>query len=260
MILKIDPVRLSQAEVLLWRRYGVTHPNEIDLDAIAADQGLIVRRRPLDCADARLVAVNQRGIITVNSDTHPKRQRFSIGHELGHWFRDRESEGLLACTKLDVSPANQKIKTAEAEANVFSSDLILPPYLVRPFIGPRLPTIDLVLDASAAFDASIPATAIRVVRMATCPAAVVVHSVTGRQWWFENIAWPSGDFRIVQDLHHESTTMDLLYRGGHREKTREQKERADRWLVGKDVHRRDVHVQSIKRLGDTVLTLIRLPC
>lgn len=259
-ILQIDLTRLSQAEALLWRRYGVTHPDEIDLEAIAQDQGLIVRRRALDGADARLVAVNHRGIITVNSATHAKRQRFSIGHELGHWLRDRDNEGLMACTKSDVSPANQKARTAESEANVFSSDLILPPYLVRTVVGKRQPTIDLVLDISAAFAASIPATAIRAVRMATCPAAVVVHSTTGRQWWFENVAWPSGDFRVVQDVHHDSPTMDLLYRGTPRTKTRDQKERGDRWLVGRDAHRLDVHAQSIKRQGDTVLTVIRLPC
>jgi Zn-dependent peptidase ImmA (M78 family) len=256
--LQIDLVRLSPAETLLWRRYGVTRPDEIDLEAIAADQGLIVRRRALDGADARLVAVNDRGIITVNAAAHPKRQRFSIGHELGHWFRDRYNEGLISCTKADASPANQMARTAESEANVFSADLILPPYLVRPVVGSRPPTIDLIVDVSDAFAASIPATAIRTVRMATCPAAVVVHSIAGREWWFENVAWPTGDFYISREVHHESPTMSLLYRASPGTKTRDQKERGDKWLVGKDAYRIEVHVQSIKRQENTVLTVIRL--
>lgn len=241
------------------KRFGITRPDEIDLDAIAHDLGLTVRRRLLSGADARLVAVDGRGVVTVNNQTHPKRQRFSIGHEIGHWLRDREGEGLTACSKSDVSPSNQKAKSVEADANVFSADLILPPYLVGPAIRNRLPTIDLVLDLSGLFDASIPATAIRAVRMATGPAAVVVHTVSGKKWWFENIAWPINDYRIVQDVHHDSPTMDLLYRGSPREKTRDQKERGDRWLTGKDAHRLDVQVQSVKRQGDTVLTILRLP-
>lgn len=257
--MQIDVARLSQAEALLWKRYGITRPDEIDLEAIADDQGLVVRRRALTGSDARLVAVNKRGIITVNSGTHPKRQRFSIGHELGHWFRDRQTEGMTACSKNDVAPSNQKAKTSEAEANVFSADLILPPYLVRPMMGLRPVTVDLVVDLSQAFDASIPATAIRAVRLATRPAAVVVHSATGRKWWFENLAWPKFDFQLVQDVHHDSPTMNLLYRAAPGTKTRDQKERGDRWLVGKDAYRLDVQVQSIKRQADTVLTILRLP-
>jgi Zn-dependent peptidase ImmA (M78 family) len=255
--LQIDLARLSPAESLLWRRYGVTRPDEIDLDAIAADQGLIIRRRALDGADARLVAVNDHGIITVNSAGHSKRQRFSIGHELGHWFRDRHDEGLISCTKADASPANQMARTRESEANVFSADLILPPYLVRSDVGGRPPTIDLIVDVSEAYAASIPAAAIRVVRLATCPAAVAVHGVTGREWCFENVAWPTGDFYISREVHHESPTMSLLFRGSPGTKTRDQKERGDRWLVGKDAYRIDVHVQSIKRQENTVLTVIR---
>lgn len=255
----IDLARLSQAEALLWKRYGITRPDEIDLDAIAHDLGLTVRRRLLNGADARLVAVDGRGIVTVNNQTHPKRQRFSIGHEIGHWLRDREGDGLTACSKADVSPVNQKAKSVEADANVFSSDLILPPYLVGPAVRSRQPTIDLVSDISALFDASIPATAIRAVRMAACPAAVVVHSISGKKWWFENLAWPSNDYRVVQNVHHDSPTMDLLYQGAPRDKTRDQKERGDRWLVGRDAYRLDVHVQSVKRQGDAVLSVIRLP-
>lgn len=254
----IDTARLSQAEALLWRRYGITRPDEIDLDAIAHDLGLTVRRRLLNGADARLVAVDGRGIVTVNNQTHPKRQRFSIGHEIGHWLRDRGGDGLTACSKSDVSPANQKAKSVEADANVFSSDLILPPYLVGPAIRNRPPTVDLVLEISDLFNASIPATAIRAVRMATGPAAVVVHTVSGKKWWFENFVWPSSDYRIVQDVHHDSPTMDLLYGGSARDKTRDQRERGDRWLVGRDAQKFDVQVQSIKRQSDAVLTIVRL--
>lgn len=252
----IDSSKLSQAEKLLWS-YGITTPQEIDLDAIAFELGIVVKRRKLDGADARLVAANDRGVITVSVGTHPKRQRFSIGHEIGHWVRDRDGEEMLACSKADVSPKNQTAKNKEAEANVFSADLLLPPYLVRPMIGVREPTIDLTLDIGKAFDTSIPATAIRVVRHARAPAAVIVHSQTGRDWHFKNAFWPM-DYQLAPQIHHESPAMDLLYSGSPRAKTRDQKEPASRWVWGPEANRIEVRAQSIKRRDDRVLTILRL--
>lgn len=253
----IDASKLSQAEKLLWG-FGITAPEEIDLDAIAFELGIIVKRRKLDGADARLVAANDRGVITVSVHTHPKRQRFSIGHEIGHWIRDSDGEEMLACSKADVSPRNQGAKNKEAEANVFSADLLLPPYLVRPMIGAREPTIDLTLDIGKAFDTSIPATAIRIVRHAKVPAAVVVHSKAGRDWFFKNTLW-SMDFQLAPQVHHDSPAMDLLYSGSPRARSRDQKESASRWVWGPDAYHIEVRAQTIKLRDDQVLTLLRLP-
>lgn len=253
----IDASKLSQAEKLLWS-FGITSPEEIHLDAIAFELGIIVKRRQLDGADARLVAANDRGVITVSVGTHPKRQRFSIGHEIGHWIRDRDGEEMLACSKADVSPRNQSAKNKEAEANVFSADLLLPPYLVRPLIGAREPTIDLTLDIGKTFDTSIPATAIRIVRNAKVPAAVVVHSQAGRDWYFKNAFWPM-DFQLASQVHHDSPAMDLLYSGIPLAKSRDQKEPASRWVWGPDANRIEVRAQTIKRRDDRVLTILRLP-
>lgn len=254
--MQVDPSRLSSGERLLWQ-YGITQPDEIDLDAIALDLGIIVRRRSLDGADARLVAVGDRGIITVSTATHWKRQRFSIGHEIGHWKHDRNGDGMLACSKSDVSPKNQKAKTKEAEANIFSADLLLPPYIVRPYVGGRTPSVDLAIDVAAAFDTSLPATAIRLVRQSQVPVAVVVHSKSGKDWSFESLAWPS-EFQLAREVHHDSPAMDLLYTGRAQAKTTNRKEPGSRWLWGKDAYRIDVQVQSIKRTDGQVLTMVQL--
>jgi Zn-dependent peptidase ImmA (M78 family) len=147
MTFTIDPQSFTGGERLLWS-FGVSSPDEIDLDAIAFDCGLTVRRRPLEGADARLVAFENRGVITVNSLQSPKRQRFSIGHELSHWLYDRSTngDGMLACSKDDVSPRNQAARGKEADANRFSADLVLPPYLVAPRIQSRQTNIELAIE------------------------------------------------------------------------------------------------------------------
>jgi Zn-dependent peptidase ImmA (M78 family) len=72
---------LTAAEQVL-ADLGITDPSEIDLEAIAWTLGARVRYRPLESCEARIVGNGDRAIITVNNRSHPRRQRFSIAHEL----------------------------------------------------------------------------------------------------------------------------------------------------------------------------------
>lgn len=258
MTFAINPQAFTAGEKLLWK-FGISSPEEIDLDAIAFDRGLTIRRRPLEGADARLVAFENRGVITVNSLQSPKRQRFSIGHELSHWLYDRPSngDGMLACSKDDVSPRNQAAKGKEADANRFSADLLLPPYLVIPRIQSRETNVNLATEIAGEFNVSLPAAAIRIVRHAKQPAAVVVHRQQGIAWKFKNSLWP--DYvQLAMQVHHESPAMDLLFTGSVRAKTQDGKEPAARWVYGDGMFGRQVMVQSIKRFDEQILSIVRL--
>jgi hypothetical protein len=81
-------MNLTFAERLL-QTYGITEPEEIDIEAIAYDQGAEVRYRKLDSCEARIIGYGSRAVITIDSDAHPRRKRFSLGHELGHWIQDK---------------------------------------------------------------------------------------------------------------------------------------------------------------------------
>jgi Zn-dependent peptidase ImmA (M78 family) len=255
-ILRLDEQTLSPGERLLWT-YGITEPEEIDLEAIAADRGISVKRRRLDGADARLVATGTTGIITVNSATSEKRQRFSIGHELGHWERDRKHGLINLCSKSDLAQHNQVAKNSEAEANIFSADMILPPYLVSRRTAGRDASIDLVLDVAAAFRTSREATAIRVVKLAKTPAAVMIFGYKHRKWAIKNTSWPHYVNPVIT-VHHDSASMDLLFAGATGTKSRDQKEPASRWLVGEGLRMIDVRVQSVKISNDEILTIVRI--
>lgn len=258
MTFTISPQAFSAGEKLLWK-YGVSSPNEIDLEAIAFDCGLSVRRRPLEGADARLVAFEDRGVITVNTRQDPKRQRFSIGHEISHWVYDRPTSGdtMLACSKDDVSPRNQAAKGKEADANRFSADLLLPPYLVLPRIQSRETNINLAIEIADEFDVSLPAAAIRIVRHSKHAAAVVVHKQQGIAWKFKNASWPDYD-QLAMKVHHDSPALDLLFSGSVRAKTQDRKEPATRWVYGDGMFARQVFVQSIKRYDEQILSIVRL--
>lgn len=258
MTFAINLQSLTPGEKLLWS-FGVSSPKEIDLDAIAFAHGLVVRRRPLEGSDARLVAFENRGVITVNSLQSPKRQRFSIGHELSHWLNDRATngDGMLACSKEDVSPRNQAAKGKEADANRFSADLLLPPYLIMPRIQARDPNVNLAVEVATEFGVSLPAAAIRIVRHSKQPAAVVVHRQQGIAWKFKNSLWPAY-VELAAQVHHEGPAMDLLFQGSVRTKTLDRKELAIRWVYGDGMFDKHAMVQSIKRFDEQILSIVRL--
>ncbi len=78
------------------------------------------------------------GLITINQNEPLVRQRFSLGHEIGHHRLHREEidsqtlllpifveEPIIVCRKDDTS-------RRETEANVFSAALIMPKTLIEP--------------------------------------------------------------------------------------------------------------------------------
>lgn len=257
MMLKVDEQSLSAGERLLWS-YGIESPEEIDLEAIASDRGIIVKRRRLQGADARLVASPTAGIITVCTSTSEQRQRFSIGHELGHWERDRHSGGMNLCSKADLAPNNSAAKTSEAEANLFAADMILPPYLVLPKTAGKDPSMNVVLEIAQEFRSSREAAALRMMRLATMPVSVMVFTKSNRRWSMKNSHWPHYIYPSSV-VHHDSPSFDLLYRGAAGEKTRDQKEPAARWLTGEKLWSfPDVRVQSVKLSAEEMLTILRM--
>ena len=72
--------KLPPAEALL-QELGVGQPSDIDLEVIAWHLGLKVKYRDLTSCEARIVALGDRGIITIDKRKLPERQRFSLGHE-----------------------------------------------------------------------------------------------------------------------------------------------------------------------------------
>ena len=79
---------LSPAERIL-RELGITEPCEIDLEAIAWHLGARIKRCNLGGCEARIIGHRDRAIIRVDRSSHHRRQRYSIGHELGHWHHHR---------------------------------------------------------------------------------------------------------------------------------------------------------------------------
>src|SRR5579885_1675830 len=122
-------MRRSAASIL--DELGITDPAEIDVEAIAYYCNAIVKYAQLEACEARIVALGDEAIITVNERSRPERQRFSVGHELGHWVRDRRTGGFFCSVDAIETPRDAYFDPAQ-RANDFAGDLLMPRYLFEP--------------------------------------------------------------------------------------------------------------------------------
>ncbi|HEY9013269.1 MAG TPA: ImmA/IrrE family metallo-endopeptidase [Devosia sp.] len=127
-----DPNRAAADALALAQSYTVVQ-EPLAVFELAAALGITVNKRPLPEGTSGYFRKTERGWeIGVNSLHHPHRQRFTVAHELGHYFLHRDSEpfedGLL------FRRENQ-INRKEREANEFAALLLMPAIEFRQAIG-----------------------------------------------------------------------------------------------------------------------------
>src|SRR5258708_5589091 len=204
---------------------GITEPDEIDLEAIAQYVGATVTRQKMIGAEARIVGLNDQAIITVNQDSLPTRQRFSIGHELGHWMHDRG--------QIDMSCGTDKQERfytgtdRESLENEFATELLLPSSMFTPRLAKRPPKLEVIKELRDVFRASFTATARRVVDLGAHPAMVICSSLSKRVWFkasseLEGVLWPNNQ------TSKDTLAYELLKRSDYGEATDEVD--ADAWI------------------------------
>ncbi len=101
------------------------------------------------------------GSIVVAEGTSPRRRRFSIGHELGHFLipshMPRPGEP-FACSHADLRFADtrdkDRHKQVEAEANRFAAQLLMPPKRIRTSLRSRQPDLAEVVRLAGEFGVS----------------------------------------------------------------------------------------------------------
>jgi hypothetical protein len=241
------------AEELL-KELGISDPADIELDAIAHCVGVDVQYRRLASCEAQIIGYKDSAVVYVSPDTSSHRKRFSTGHELGHWHHHRGRS--FVCRASDIGkPIDEKSRDAERQADAYSCDLILPPFMV----GPRLErlgeiSLDGIAELASQFKASVTATAIRTVRMTRQPLILVAHNLLGRTW-----QWPSitgGQMRVRDDVDSRSSAFASMMGGNKASAAR--KEPADYWFDRRHIEQFDVGVQSFRTLEGEVLTVLRV--
>jgi hypothetical protein len=119
--------------------------------------------------------------------THHPRTRFSIAHELGHFYLDRHH----AYLRRGGTPHGSRSEFAsdimiEREADAFAAALLMPVSLIGPLVNDDELTLDRVEELAGSFQTSRVSTAIRAVQVSDFPAAVVGLRNGAVAWTFQS--------------------------------------------------------------------------
>lgn len=154
-----NPVQLAKA--LLDQLPDLTLPVPIHDIATALD---IIEIKPMTTSgfEGGLItdASKSTGCILVNQSNSSRRQRFTIGHELGHYLNPWHTgeDGQFMCKSKDMvatgSSTNNK-QRMEIEANQFSAELLMPAKFMRNDVK-RLssPDVDHIVSLANNYDVS----------------------------------------------------------------------------------------------------------
>lgn len=235
----------------LLEELGIEDPQDLDIEAIAHHCGALIVYKRLTGSAARITGKGDHAIITVDSESPRARQRFSAGHELGHWMYDRG--------KLSFSCEENKLvrewsrANPETAANRYSSDLLLPVALFKPHAY-ALKTIDFntVRALATTFQTSLTATAIRLVEHGPLPAMLIFSSEGRREWFFRGPDIPKSLF--PRDVPTEASyASDLLNR---EEKELSGEVSAEAWFDHWGTSGYWLHEHSIRIWGRLMLSLL----
>lgn len=113
------------------------------------------------------------------------RRRFTLGHELGHYFIDEHRLALCSGrtpAHCSVHGGEESINPIEREANHFASALLVPPNRLVALSREAPPGLAMTLEVKERFVVSITHAALRVVNLNLCPCLAIKWSPNGSTW------------------------------------------------------------------------------
>lgn len=168
-----------------------------------------------DSFDGMLECKNRRFHVYCNTERDSPRgsgrARFTLAHELGHYFLDEHRNALLAGVDPHYSKSEyESSERVEMEADAFASNLLMPrSRFLREGQKARV-GLSGVIALSRYFRTSLTATAIRYTREELVPSTIIKWGQDGFGWkWFSPETFRAGYRKTVEtrgDLPSDSAT------------------------------------------------------
>jgi hypothetical protein len=194
------------------KEIGIYEPEDIELPLVAFHLGAHVKTIAMSDCEGYIIGTHEQAIISINSGVPEQRQRFSLGHELGHWVNDRGKNLTYRCDSADMNQRNSKLSNfrqqKEVRANQFSARLLMPNHILPNYIDPLAVTWEQISHIANTFSVSRTTAAIRFVELTDLPCMLVAWSTSGvRKWFLRGSAIPDSIWplkRIMRPLQHFS--------------------------------------------------------
>jgi hypothetical protein len=168
----------QKAEAFLHDEGIATLP--VDPHAIAASRDIEVKAKPDTAGGVSGMLLRHGNNFGIMYATHVKSegfQRFSIGHELGHFFLDGHIDHILPGDGVHTSHAGFiSADPYELEADYFAAGLLMPEWLFKRPLSKLDPGLAAVEAMAKLCETSLTATAIRCAELTNRTVAVIVST------------------------------------------------------------------------------------
>lgn len=244
-------LRIVQTPEQILAELGIREPDDLDIEAIAEYCGATIRYRPLSGCEARIIGYRDRAIITINVNSWRGRQRFSGGHELGHWICDR---GQVAF-KCDYESYVRGWWAAnpETRANRFASDLLLPLSMFQPCARGLPVTFASVRKLADEFKMSLTSIAIRLVEHGGLPSLLVCNGPQKKEWF---VASPEVKGRLWPVARPKQGSLAASLLNNVNEQKGSTDVRCDHWINHPRAEHYWIREDSLRLNEGTVLSLL----
>jgi Zn-dependent peptidase ImmA (M78 family) len=242
----------DQLATSLLQELGINRPEALDLEFVANSLGVSVKYRPLTSCEAKIVGTMEKAIVSIREDRPRPRQRFSIGHELGHWVFHRGQN--FSCQQGDIEGLSDENRAAERVADQFSAELLMPHYLFDDLAKScDQPTLKHIWATADIFQTSEMSTAIRMTQLGHYPMMVIYYTPEGRRWFNRSSILPS-DYVPPRQMDPESHAYRLMHSEDEDHVLPEQID-SSIWLRSKQSAGIQLHEEAI-RIMDGVMVIL----
>ena len=151
----------------------------IDPFAIADSEGIMIVPKPADKKGVSGGIIFDEDVPSIFYATNIDNegfQRFTVAHELGHYYLDGHPEEILKSSKMHISHAGfrQGDSSIELEADHFASGLLMPTHLVKKELLRRVIGLAGIESLAEVSKCSLTAAAIRAAECSPHPMAILV--------------------------------------------------------------------------------------
>jgi Zn-dependent peptidase ImmA (M78 family) len=162
---------------------GLTDPTELSMDQIILGLKAFYQEKPLKGKEGEIVTVNNRSIITINSDIQLEtKKRFVAAHELGHYLMHKDLQPIINDTENDLLSWYQG-GTHEIEANEFAAEFLMPSDVFYRSCSGKKFGPDVIEQLSQRYQVSKTATILRFVKRGNHPVFIVYCKDNKMKWW-----------------------------------------------------------------------------
>lgn len=156
--------------------YQLDYP--LDLELFCRNLNISIFEKDLDM-DACLIVKNGRTFILLNKYNDSKR-KFSIAHELGHYFLDNHDELMFNCFDIESGSKSNNMEQ-EREADEFASELLIPSTKIEKELLEDI-SFETIRRLQEKFQTSLKSTAIKAVKT-YADSAILVLLKNGKYCW-----------------------------------------------------------------------------